>query len=91
MADFHSQTTESFQPSQNQHGRSDSIPLGTTSSNTPPPATDNGAVGVDNSLKENQSPDGDKLASPQHTTAPPPSGPSPEQIKQVNEVLTSEV
>ncbi|CAM1502151.1 Fc.00g041350.m01.CDS01 [Cosmosporella sp. VM-42] len=93
MTDFHSPATEAFPP-QHQRDRSGSmsLTLGNSPTNPPPPSSDNGGAGLDNASNGKQSLDGDGLPPMQNIpTGPPQATASPEQLKQVSEVLSSEI
>ena len=73
-----------------------SLTLGNSPTNPPPPSSDNGGAGLDNASNEKHSIDGDGLLPTQNTLPgqdmlSPQAGGSPEQLKQVSEVLSSEV
>ncbi|KAK7403835.1 Rho GTPase-activating protein [Neonectria punicea] len=60
--------------------------LGNSPTSPQAPPSDNGGAAVDNTSNGNQSIDGNDLPRP-----PNPTGASPEQLKQVSDVLTSEI
>lgn len=79
MNEFHSTAADAFSP-QNQRDRTGSMSVGNAPVSPPGPPSDHGGAAVDDA---SQSPDGD--------AAPGLSGASPEVLKQVSEVLSSDV
>ncbi|KAM0439604.1 hypothetical protein ACHAPT_000696 [Fusarium lateritium] len=79
MNEFHSTAADAFSP-QHQRDRSGSMSVGNTPVSPPGPPSDHGGAAVDDA---SQSPDGD--------AAPGLSGASPEVLKQVSEVLASDI
>lgn len=85
MAEFHPPGNDALSHPQIQHDRSGSTSLGNLGSGLPP-TTD-----VDNASNDKQSSDGDGLLPSQSNPVPSQSGPPPEQLRQVTDVLSSEV
>ncbi|RSL38281.1 hypothetical protein CEP53_015002 [Fusarium sp. AF-6] len=79
MNEFHSTGADAFSP-QNQRDRTGSMSVGNAPVSPPGPPSDHGGAAVDD---VSQSPDGD--------AAPGLSGASPEVLKQVSEVLSSDI
>jgi hypothetical protein len=88
MNDYNSPANDAFSPQQ-ERGRSGSMmSLGYIPTNTQGPPSDNGGAAVDDAMNKSQNPDGDSTSPTQ------PAGPSvanSEQLKQVSDVLSSEV
>jgi hypothetical protein len=87
MNDYHSSANDAFSPQQ-ERDRSGSTSFGNLPVSPPGPPSDHGGAAVDDAGSKDQNLDGDN-ASP--TQASGPSGANSEQLKQVQDVLSSEV
>ncbi|KAF4442538.1 hypothetical protein F53441_11715 [Fusarium austroafricanum] len=87
MNDYHSSANDVFSPSQ-ELDRSGSMSLGNIPVSPQGPPSDHGGAAVDDVVNKDQTPDAD-TTSPTQTSGP--SGANSEQLKQVSDVLTSEI
>ena len=87
MNEFHSSANDAFSPQQ-ERDRSGSMSLGNIPVSPQGPPSDNGGAAVDDAVTKDQNPEGDG-SSPTQTSAP--AGANSEQLKQVSDVLSSEV
>ncbi|KAF5027306.1 hypothetical protein F66182_600 [Fusarium sp. NRRL 66182] len=86
MNEFQSSGNDAHSPQRDRSGSM--MSLGTMPMGPGGPPSDNGGAAVDDAMNKDQIPDGDG-SSP--TQASAPSGASPEQLKQVSDVLSSEI
>ncbi|KAM0561019.1 hypothetical protein ACHAPJ_003519 [Fusarium lateritium] len=87
MNEFHSSANDAFSPQQ-ERDRSGSMSLGNIPVSPQGPPSDNGGAAVDDAVTKDQNPEGDG-SSPTQTSAP--AGANSEQLKQVSDVLSSEI
>jgi hypothetical protein len=88
MNEYHPPSAnEAFSPSQ-ERDRSGSMSLGNIPASPQGPPSDHGGAAVDDAMNKDQKSDAD-TTSPTQTSGP--SGVNSEQIKQVSDVLSSEV
>lgn len=88
MNDYNSSANDAFSPQQ-ERGRSGSMmSLGNLPMSPQGPPSDNGGAAVDDAMNKSQNPDGDSTSPTQATGS---SGANSEQLKQVSDVLSSEV
>jgi hypothetical protein len=88
MNDYNSSANDAFSPQQ-ERGRSGSMmSLGNIPTSTQGPPSDNGGAAVDDTMNKSQNPDGGNTSPTQPAG---PSGANSEQLKQVSDVLSSEV
>ncbi|KAJ4140167.1 Rho GTPase-activating protein [Fusarium equiseti] len=88
MNDHHSSANDAFSPQQ-ERGRSGSMmSLGNIPVSPQGPPSDSGGAAVDDVMNKSQNPDGDSTSP---TQSAGPSGANSEQLKQVSDVLSSEI